>query len=58
MLAAGADGARMVGGGFGGSVLALFPPKVPIPPNPTPVTAGASGRLIPATTEHVTVEHR
>jgi galactokinase len=56
LLAAGAAGARLVGGGFGGSVLALFPPQVPIPRNATPVTAGASGRLIPATAEHVTVE--
>ena len=44
--------------GFGGSVLALFPPQVPIPRNATPVTAGASGRLIPATAEHATAERR
>jgi galactokinase len=58
LLAAGAAGARLVGGGFGGSVLALFPPQVPIPRNATPVTAGASGRLIPDTTEHATAERR
>ena len=32
LKSAGAAGARMVGGGFGGSVLALLPPGVPGPP--------------------------
>ncbi|HEY8653270.1 MAG TPA: galactokinase [Dermatophilaceae bacterium] len=53
LKAAGAAGARMVGGGFGGSVLALFPPKVPIPPNATRVSPGESGRLISPKADHV-----
>lgn len=32
MLAAGAHGARLIGGGFGGHVLALFPPGLAPPP--------------------------
>ena len=35
LKAAGAAGARMVGGGFGGSVLALLPPGVARPPGPS-----------------------
>ncbi len=31
MLDAGAAGARLLGGGFGGSVLGLLPPDVPVP---------------------------
>jgi galactokinase len=48
LMAAGAAGARLVGGGFGGSVLALFPPHVSIPTSATRVTPGDAGRLIPA----------
>jgi galactokinase len=58
LMGAGAAGARLVGGGFGGSVLALFPPQVPIPPNATRVTPGGPGRLIAATAEDVTIEHQ
>jgi galactokinase len=39
--AAGAAGARMVGGGFGGSVLALFPPGVALPGGAVAVAPGA-----------------
>jgi galactokinase len=53
LRAAGAAGARMVGGGFGGSVLALFPPEVPVPLNATLVTPGESGRLISPTADHL-----
>jgi galactokinase len=44
MKAAGAVGARMVGGGFGGSVLALFPADIPPPDGATEVRpcAGAA----------------
>jgi galactokinase len=41
LRAQGAAGARMVGGGFGGSVLALFPPGVSPPPGATVVTPAA-----------------
>ena len=39
-LAAGARGARIMGGGFGGAVLALFPPGVELPDGAATVTAG------------------
>ena len=39
---AGAAGARMVGGGFGGSVLALLPPGAGLLPGATEVAPGAS----------------
>jgi galactokinase len=39
-LAAGARGARIMGGGFGGSVLALFPPDVALPEGANEVAAG------------------
>jgi len=43
---AGAAGARMVGGGFGGSVLALFPPGATPPEGAVSVAPGpAAGRL-------------
>ena len=44
--AAGAAGARMVGGGFGGSVLALFAPGAELPPGATPVVPGPPARLV------------
>jgi galactokinase len=44
---AGAAGARIVGGGFGGSVLALMPPGATGPPGALEVTPGAPARLLP-----------
>jgi galactokinase len=46
LKAAGAAGARMVGGGFGGSVLALLPPGVAPPDGALVVTPGAPARLL------------
>jgi galactokinase len=46
LKAAGAAGARMVGGGFGGSVLALLPPGVPRPAGALAVAPGAPARLL------------
>jgi galactokinase len=46
LKAAGAAGARMVGGGFGGSVLALLPPGVARPAAALAVTPGAPARLL------------
>jgi galactokinase len=43
---AGAAGARMVGGGFGGSVLALFPPGVEPPAAALPVAPGPPARRL------------
>jgi galactokinase len=43
---AGATGARMVGGGFGGSVLALFPPGPELPDGARPVAPGPPARLL------------
>ncbi len=43
---AGAAGARMVGGGFGGSVLALFGPETLPPAGAHVVTAGRAARLL------------
>ncbi len=48
LRSAGAAGARMMGGGFGGSVLALFPPDVPPPPGALAVAPGAAARVAPA----------
>jgi len=45
---AGAAGARMVGGGFGGSVLALFPPAVAPPPGALAVAPGPPARRLRA----------
>lgn len=42
---AGALGARIMGGGFGGSVLALFPPGAEPPPGAVPVVAGPGAAL-------------
>jgi galactokinase len=44
--AAGAAGARIMGGGFGGHVLALFPAGVEPPPDAMPVRPGPSARLV------------
>jgi galactokinase len=44
--AAGASGARMVGGGFGGHVLALFPPDTPLPDDARQVRPGPGARLL------------
>jgi galactokinase len=44
--AAGAVGARLMGGGFGGSVLALFPPDVRPPGGATAVRPAAGARLL------------
>jgi galactokinase len=44
--AAGAIGARLMGGGFGGQVLALFPPGTPLPEGALPVTAGPGARVL------------
>ncbi len=46
MREAGAAGARMVGGGFGGHVLALFPPDAVPPGGAQAVTPGAGARLL------------
>ncbi len=43
---AGASGARMVGGGFGGSVLGLFAPDVPPPAGAREVRPGAGAHLL------------
>jgi galactokinase len=46
--AAGAAGARLMGGGFGGHILALFPPGVPLPPDARPVAPAAGARILDA----------
>jgi galactokinase len=46
---AGAIGARIMGGGFGGSVLALFPPGRELPPGALPVAPAGAARILPAT---------
>jgi galactokinase len=43
---AGALGARVVGGGFGGHVLALFPPDAQLPEDARPVRPGGAARLL------------
>ena len=43
---AGALGARIMGGGFGGSVLALFPPGSQLPPGAVGVEPGPAARLL------------
>jgi galactokinase len=43
---AGALGARIMGGGFGGSVLALFPPGARLPPGAVGVEPGPAARLL------------
>jgi galactokinase len=46
LVAAGAAGARMVGGGFGGAVLALLPPGVAAPAAARAVTPGPPARRL------------
>jgi len=46
LMQAGALGARMIGGGFGGNVLGLMPPGAQAPAGATVVCAGAGARLI------------
>jgi galactokinase len=46
LKAAGAAGARMVGGGFGGAVLALLPPGVATPAGALGVAPGPGARLL------------
>ena len=46
LLEAGALGARMMGGGFGGGVLALFPPEAEPPAEAVPVEPGLPARLL------------
>ena len=43
---AGALGARMVGGGFGGGVLALFPPETTLPPDALSVRPSSGARVL------------
>jgi galactokinase len=43
---AGAIGARLLGGGFGGHVLALLPPHTPAPEDALPVSPGPGARLL------------
>jgi galactokinase len=43
---AGALGARIMGGGFGGSVLALFPPDAPPPAGAVAVAPGPAARVL------------
>ena len=45
--AAGALGARIMGGGFGGSVLGLFPAGARLPEGAIPVSPGPRARLLP-----------
>lgn len=46
MRAAGAAGARMTGGGFGGAVIAMFPPGVKPPPETAAVAPAGGARLV------------
>ena len=46
LKAAGAAGARMVGGGFGGTILGLLPPGVVVPDAARVVRAGAGARIM------------
>jgi len=45
LQAAGARGARMVGGGFGGHVLGLFAPGAAPPPGAVPVYPGGPAAI-------------
>jgi galactokinase len=46
LLDAGAAGARMMGGGFGGSALGIFPPAAELPGGSLPVRPGPGAHLI------------
>ena len=46
MLDAGAAGARLMGGGFGGSVLGLLPPDVPAPVGAREMRPCAGARVL------------
>jgi galactokinase len=46
LRAAGAIGARIVGGGFGGNVLGLLPPGVPVPNGAIEVRPGPGARVL------------
>ena len=46
LLHEGATGARMIGGGFGGSVLGLFAPGTSLPAGAREVRAGAGARML------------
>ena len=46
LKAAGAAGARIMGGGFGGAVLALLPPATGVPPGAQVVAPGPAARLL------------
>jgi galactokinase len=46
LLRAGASGARLVGGGFGGAVLALLAPGVPTPPGAIEVSPGPGAHVV------------
>jgi galactokinase len=48
MLDAGASGARLLGGGFGGSVLGLLPPGIAVPDGARAVRPCAGARLLEA----------
>jgi galactokinase len=46
LFQSGAEGARMMGGGFGGQVLALFPPGQSLPADALRVTPAAAAHLV------------
>jgi galactokinase len=46
MKASAAAGARIMGGGFGGAVLALFPPEAQPPDDAMPVAPAQGARLL------------
>ena len=54
---AGASGARLVGGGFGGSVLGLFAPGVPHPRDAREVRPGAGAHLLDEHSRRRTSSH-
>jgi galactokinase len=47
LLDAGAVGARIMGGGFGGHVLGLLPPDAPVPDDAVEVRPGPGARVLP-----------
>lgn len=46
LMRAGAAGARLIGGGFGGSVLGLFAPSTELPPNTLEVRPGPGAHVL------------